>query len=63
MSLIIKAEKAIDLLKTKYLMKFKQKKYIGNKYNINYLLERNNKSKDLIIVFSACTKKGAKGKI
>ena len=43
-------------------MKFKQKKYIGNKYNINYLLERNNKSKDLIIVFSACTKKGQRAR-
>lgn len=63
MSIVDKVNKVIDLLKTKYLMKFKQKKYIGNKYNINYLLERNNKSKDLIIVFSACTKKGAKGKI
>ena len=62
MSIVDKVNKVIDLLKTKYLMKFKQKKYIGNKYNINYLLERNNKSKDLIIVFSACTKKGQRAR-
>ena len=62
MSIVNKANKVIDLLKTKYLMKFKQKKYIGNKYNINYLLEKNNRSKDLIIVFSSCTKIGQKAR-
>ncbi|MBE6070884.1 MAG: hypothetical protein E7208_02880 [Clostridium butyricum] len=62
MSIEDKINKVMDLLKTKYLMKFKQKKYIGNKYNINYLLEKNSKSKDLIIVFSACTKIGQKAR-
>lgn len=57
-----KINKIIDLTKTKYLMKFKQKKYIGERYNINYLLETNNKSKDLIIVFSSCTKIGQKAR-
>lgn len=62
MGIINKFNKAIDLLKTKYLMKFKQKTYVGNKYKINYLLEKNNKSKDLLIVFSACTKIGQKAR-
>lgn len=62
MGIINKLNKAIDLLKTKYLMKFKQKTYVGKKYNINYLLEKNNKSKDLLIVFSACTKIGQKAR-
>lgn len=62
MGIINKLNKAIDLLKTKYLMKFKQKTYVGNKYKINYLLEKNNKSKDLLIVFSACTKVGQKAR-
>lgn len=62
MDIINKFSKAIDLLKTKYLMKFKQETYIGDKYKINYLLEKNNKSKDLLIVFSACTKVGQKAR-
>lgn len=62
MDIINKFNKGIDLLKTKYLMKFKQKAYVGNKYNINYLLEKNSKSKDLLIVFSACTKIGQKAR-
>ena len=62
MDIINKFNKAIDLLKTKYLMKFKQKTYMGSKYKINYLLEKNSKSKDLLIVFSACTKIGQKAR-
>lgn len=42
MSIVDKVNKVIDLLKTKYLMKFKQKKYIGNKYNIYYFSLINN---------------------
>ena len=41
MSLLIKVEKAVDLLKTKCLMKFKQRIYSGKKYNIKEAL--NNK--------------------
>lgn len=39
MSLLIKVEKAVDILKTKSLMKFKQRIYSGKKYNIKYLFE------------------------
>ena len=38
MDIISKFNKGIDLLKTKYLMKFNQKNYLGNKYKINYLI-------------------------
>lgn len=62
MSLLIKAEKAIDLLKTKYLMKCKQNTYNGEKYNIKYLFEEKKGSKDLLIVFTACTKVGQKAR-
>lgn len=62
MDIANKFNKGMDLLKTKYLMKFKQKTYVGNKYSVNYLLEKNSKSKDLIIVFSACTKIGQKAR-
>ena len=54
-----KVNKLIDILKTKAYMKFKQKEYKGNKYNIKYVLEKNNCDK-LLIVFTACTKKGSK---
>ena len=62
MSLLIKVEKAVDLLKTKCLMKFKQKIYSGKKYNIKYLFEEKKGSKDLLIVFTACTKVGQKAR-
>lgn len=62
MSLFIKAEKAIDLLKTKCLMKFNQKIYSGEKYNIKYLLKEKKGSKELLIVFTACTKVGQKAR-
>lgn len=56
-----KVNKLIDILKTKAYMKFKQKEYSGNKYNIKYVLENNNSDK-LLIVFTACTKKGQKAR-
>ena len=62
MSIIRKVEKAIDLLKTKYLMKFKQKIYVGEKYSVKYLLQEKKNSKDLVIVFTACTKVGQKAR-
>ncbi|WP_411169359.1 hypothetical protein ACH36K_02115 [Clostridium sp. MB05] len=62
MDIMNKVNKLIDLMKTKYLMKFKQKTYMGNNYKVNYLLERNSKSKDLLIIFSACTKIGQKAR-
>ena len=62
MDIMNKFNKAIDLLKTKYLMRFKQKTFVGNNYKINYLLEKNSKSSDLLIVFSACTKLGQKAR-
>lgn len=62
MDILSKVNKAMDLLKTKYLMNFKQKVYLGKKYQVKYLLERNINSNDLIIVFSACTKIGQKAR-
>ncbi|CUO59825.1 MULTISPECIES: hypothetical protein [Clostridium] len=62
MSLLIKVEKAVDLLKTKCLMKFKQRIYSGKKYNIKYLFEEKKGSKDLLIGFTACTKVGQKAR-
>lgn len=62
MNFKVKVNKAIDLLKTKYLMNFKQKVYTGEKYNIKYLLECNKESNDILIVFTACTKEGQKAR-
>lgn len=56
-----KINKLIDVLKTKAYMKFKQKEYKGNKYNVKYVLEKKNSDK-LLIVFTACTKKGQKAR-
>lgn len=56
-----KINKLIDIMKTKAYMKFKQKEYRGNKYNVRYVLEKNPSDK-LIIVFTACTKKGQKAR-
>ncbi|GAB6168493.1 hypothetical protein JCM1393_09530 [Clostridium carnis] len=57
-----KLYKLLDLIKTKYYMKFKQKTFKGEKYNINYLLEENPNSDILIVVFTACTKVGQKAR-
>ena len=62
MNIINKAGKAIDLLKTKYLMLFKQKVYHGKKYKIKYLLECNKNSNDILILFTACTREGQKAR-
>lgn len=56
-----KVNKLIDILKTKAHMIFSQKEYEGNKYNIKYISENNNSSK-LLVVFTACTKKGQKAR-
>ena len=57
-----KLNKFIDLIKAKYMIIFKQKTYKGEKYNINYVFERNKSSKDLLIIFTACTKVGQKAR-
>ena len=62
MDIVGKFNKGVDLLKTKYLMKFKQKTYLGDNYGIKYLFERNIKSRELLIVFSSCTKVGQKAR-
>ena len=51
-----KINKGIDLLKSKFMIKFKQKVFEGEKYNVKYVLDINKKSNDLLIVFTACTK-------
>lgn len=62
MEIMVKINKGTDLIKTKYLMKFKQKTYTGKMYDIKYLVEFNKKSNDILIVFTACTKKGQKAR-
>lgn len=62
MEVMTKVIKLNDLIKTKFLMKFNQKIYIGDKYNINYLLQTNLLSKDILIVFTSCTKPGQKAR-
>lgn len=59
--MVNKVNKIIDILKTKIYMIFKQKEYKGDKYNIKYVFENNNSDK-LLIVFTACTKKGQKAR-
>ena len=62
MNFLIKINKLIDFIKTRLLMCFKQKNYKGNKYNIKYLLETHSSSKDILIVFTSCTKPGQKAR-
>ncbi|MEN8435584.1 hypothetical protein NX821_002800 [Clostridium septicum] len=59
---INKFYKLLDLMKTKYYMKFKQKSFKGKKYTINYLLDKNKSSDILLVVFTSCTKKGQKAR-
>lgn len=54
----IKVNKLIDILKSKYMMKFSQKVFKGKNYNVKYVLKTNKKSKDLLVVFTSCTKVG-----
>lgn len=60
--IINKFYKLLDLIKTKFYMKFKQKSFKGEKYPINYLLHKNNSSDILLVVFTSCTKKGQKAR-
>lgn len=62
MGIMMKVNKGIDLIKTKYLMKFKQKIYKGKIYNIKYLAQFNKDSNDILIVFTSCTKEGQKAR-
>lgn len=62
MNIIIKFNKFIDLLKSKFMIRFQQKIYKGKKYNIKYVLKTNKKSKDMVIVFTSCTKVGQKAR-
>lgn len=54
--ILIKLSELIDLIKAKYMGMFKQKIYKGEKYNIKYVFEENKNSKDVLIIFTACTK-------
>lgn len=62
MDTITKINKLIDLIETKIIMTLNQKIYTGKKYNIKYLFQNNSKSKDLIIIFTSCTKPGQKAR-
>ncbi len=59
---LTKLSKFIDLIKAKNMVIFKQKTYKGKQYNINYVFEENKNSKDLLIIFTACTKVGQKAR-
>lgn len=50
--------KFIDLVKAKYMIKYKQKIFVGNKYNVKYVLDTKKGSDKLIIIFTSCTKVG-----
>lgn len=57
-----KVDKLLDLMKAIIFSKFKQRVFKGERYDIKYVLERNKNSKDLIIVFTSCTKVGQKAR-
>lgn len=56
--MINKVNKAIDLLKSKFMLRFKQRVFKGKNYNVKYVLNSVSNSDDLIVVFTACTKVG-----
>lgn len=58
-----KISKYIEFITTKILQKFKEKKYeSSNKVVLKYLLEVDTQSSNLVVVFSACTRKGIKAR-
>ena len=57
-----KVSKYIEYFQTKIIQKFKNKKYIFQNIKLNYMFYKENKSNDLIIVFSACTRDGIKAR-
>lgn len=57
-----KLNKYIEFAATKCIQKIHEKKYIMEEVILRYLLETNTNSKDLIVVFSACTRKGIKAR-
>lgn len=59
---IMKIKKYIEYIYIKIIQKFKEKKYKYNNMEIKYIFEKNRTSKDLIIIFSACTRKGIKAR-
>lgn len=57
-----KAEKYIHYLTTKLSVKFRQKVFRSNDIELKYMLFNARKSRDLVVVFSACTRGGLKAR-
>ncbi len=57
-----KIYKYFEYFYTKVVQKFRQKKYIFDGIVLKYMLYKNSKSQELIIVFSACTREGIKAR-
>lgn len=59
-----KVEKYIDYVTTRIKQFLKQRTFVSKKQNVSlkYMLEKNRSSRILIVVFSACTRKGVKAR-
>lgn len=59
-----KVEKYIDYVTTKIRQFLKQRTFVSKNQNVSlkYMLEKNRSSRILIVVFSACTRKGVKAR-
>lgn len=53
-----KVNKGVDLLKSKYMISFKQRVFKGENYNVKYVLNTYSSSEELIVIFTSCTKVG-----
>ena len=54
--------KYIEYFQTKIIRKFKNRIYKFDDINLNYMFYKEKKSKNLVIVFSACTREGVKAR-
>ena len=55
-------KKYYEFILTKVKLVFLQKKYRSNGVLLKYILKKNDQSKDLVVVFSSCTRRGIKAR-
>lgn len=54
--------KYFEYFQIKIIQSFKQKKYVRENIKLKYIFEKSNSSKELIVIFSACTRNGVKAR-
>lgn len=57
-----KVKKYCEYINTKINVALNEKKYTYNNYQIRYIFEKNTSNRDLLIIFSSCTRMGIKAR-